>query len=181
MFIEQFNVEPENYDGLDISEKMITKARLKYPSYAFHLGDMADLPFNDEQFHNVVSLFGSISYADPKVFSEVHRVLKPKGKYFLMLYNERYIKRSTYILNRHNLKVHFYSFKDVKYLLPNGYMAVGFNFHGDFFNFLPKRVIKWILQAERKLLGKLFKTKAYFCLVYGEKSLESENYNGKTP
>lgn len=171
--LEHIQVEPANYLGVDISEKMIKKAREKFPQYTFRIGDMAnlDLLYN-EQFDYVVSLYGSVGYANPQVFKEILRLLKPKGRYFLMLCNKRYLKRKSYILNRHGLKVHFYTFSDVKHLLPAKYVAEGFNFHGDFFDFLPKRVIKWILQAERKLLGKLFKTKAFFCLVYGEKLCE---------
>ena len=167
--LEHLDIEPENYVGIDLSENMIKLAQQKFPNYTFKLGDMANLPLDDAQFDNVVSLYGGISYADPKVFGEVLRILKPKGKFFLMLFNRRYVKRKTYILNRHGLKVDFYSFQDVKDQLPHNCTSQGFNFHGDFFNFLPRRVIRWILQAERKLLGKLFKTKAFFCLVYGVK------------
>jgi len=166
--LEHLNVPPESYIGVDVSEKMLEKARCKFPGYTFHLGDMANLPFTNEQFDNVVSLFGSISYADPKVCCEIRHLLKWHGKYFLMFCNERYGKRKAYILNRHSFKVHLYSFNDAKPFLPTEYIAEGFNFHGDTFNFMPKHVIKWILQIERRLLGKLFKTHAFFCLVYGE-------------
>jgi len=167
--LDNLDVDSKDYVGVDISENMIEKARLKHPNCTFHVGDMANLPFNDEQFNNVVCLYGGISYADPKVYSEIMRVLKPQGKYFLMLLNPHYEKRKSYILKDYGFHVSFDSLQDVKDYLPNHYVAVGFNFQGDSFNFLPKRVIRWILRAEMTLLGKLFKTKAFYCLVYGVK------------
>jgi len=133
--LEHLDVKPENYVGIDISENMVNKAMEKFPHHKFYCGDMANLPFKDGKFDNVVSLYGGISYANPKTMQEILRLLKPKGKYFLMFFNSRYSHRKTYILNRHKLPVRFNTVKDVH--LPKNCRKQGFNFHGDIWDFLP--------------------------------------------
>lgn len=81
---------PEKYViGIDISEKMLVRAREKSFSLAkpFTLlkMDVQDLQFPDGYFDTAVSTFVFCSVPEPvKGLRELHRVLKPKGKaYFL--------------------------------------------------------------------------------------------------
>ncbi|NLX90844.1 MAG: demethylmenaquinone methyltransferase [Firmicutes bacterium] len=71
--------------GLDFSEKMLEKAKIKQikshvDNVTFLCGNVRDLPFEDESFHYATICFGlrNVSnYAD--ALKEVRRVLKPGG------------------------------------------------------------------------------------------------------
>lgn len=68
--------------GVDISPRMIAVARARHPEVAFHVGDMASLPFPDSSFAGVVAFY-AIVHLDPKglaaAFAEAQRVLAPGG------------------------------------------------------------------------------------------------------
>ncbi len=75
--------QPGRYVGLDLSDAMLEQARREFPGHSFIRGDMTDLPFADESFDGVVSLFGPMGHLPPqgqlKMIREVHRVLRPGG------------------------------------------------------------------------------------------------------
>jgi len=100
LLLELCHVPAERYVGLDISAGMLARARQKFPGHAFHEGDIQDphpaLPGGSVDV--VVSLFGSPAYCDAqRVASQVFRLLRPGGRYFLMFCGPRYPHRSTYI------------------------------------------------------------------------------------
>lgn len=67
--------------ALDISEAMLSKARLKeIKNVEFRKADAAALPFPDESFGMVVSIT-MLEFVDDleKVLKEIYRVLKPEG------------------------------------------------------------------------------------------------------
>ncbi len=74
---------PCDYTGLDLNERMLEQARRHYPEATFVCGDMTDLPFDDETFAGVVSLFGAMGHLPPagqqRMIGEAHRVLKTDG------------------------------------------------------------------------------------------------------
>lgn len=68
--------------GIDFSGSMIDVAKARYPELSFHEADAEALPFDDESFDAVVSSFVVHHLARPEtVFREVHRVLKPGGRF----------------------------------------------------------------------------------------------------
>lgn len=68
--------------GLDISPKLITLGRSKYPGLELIEGDAEHLPFESESLDGVL-LSGLVHhFPDPRrVAAEVHRVLKPGGRF----------------------------------------------------------------------------------------------------
>ena len=59
-FVEAFQ-RLFQYEGLDISEEMLSLARTKHPGVAFHQGDMADFDLG-QRFDVVACMFSSIGY-----------------------------------------------------------------------------------------------------------------------
>jgi len=103
LMLELCPVDAGHYVGLDVSAKMLSRARGKFPRHAFHQADIqrphAALP--DGGLDVVVSLFGSPAYCDAaRVKAQVWRMLKPGGRFFLMFCGVRYPRRSTYV-SRH--------------------------------------------------------------------------------
>lgn len=66
--------------GIDLSEISIKIAKETYPNYSFFVGDMHDLPFEDESFDFVYSSLAIHYSSNPeKVYKEINRVLKKDG------------------------------------------------------------------------------------------------------
>lgn len=94
------------YHGIDISSEMIKNAIIKHGNEddcIFEVMNMDEICSLDSSSYDIVcSLFGSFSHAMQyeKLIKDIHRVLKPDGRIFLMLYS-RYSLRNirNYILN----------------------------------------------------------------------------------
>lgn len=73
--------------GVDFTEEMVTKARenaekLQAPNVEFRLGDIEDLPIDDETVDVVVSNCVLNLVPDkPRAFAEMRRVLRPGGRF----------------------------------------------------------------------------------------------------
>lgn len=66
--------------GIDLSDEMLKRARLKKPNIRFELGEAESLKFADETFDAVTAGFGARNFEDlQKGLNEFHRVLKPNG------------------------------------------------------------------------------------------------------
>jgi len=82
--------------GLDYSPTMLAlaqnKNRHRKLTIPYVRGDMNRLPFTDDSFSWVLSLFGSFGYHDDnnniRVITEIHRVLKPDGQLLLDIWNK---------------------------------------------------------------------------------------------
>lgn len=89
LLTELIKVAPINYYGVDPSYAMLDKFMEKHDSYRHRVvqddfeHDAVDL----NRFDWVVSLFGSISYVEPKSLS---RIAESSAKYFLMFYRSDY-------------------------------------------------------------------------------------------
>ena len=91
--------------GMDISEKMLDIGKAKVAQrkmdgqIELRLGDAAALPFDDNTFDAVTVAFGVRNFEDlDKGLSEIHRVLKPDGKVFILEFSmpERFPVRQLY-------------------------------------------------------------------------------------
>ncbi len=81
----------DNYYGIELSSGMTTLAKSKFPENNFSVADMHKLPFPDNFFDNIISLYGPISYSliPDELIAEIKRVLKPGGHVALMPYTLR--------------------------------------------------------------------------------------------
>ncbi|KEI70538.1 class I SAM-dependent methyltransferase [Endozoicomonas elysicola] len=103
--ILQQNLESGSlYTVSDISEDMLSMAREKLGSITgvhFDLADACILPYDNEAFDAVVSLFGLMYFDDKQTaLREAHRVLKPNGKLLFSVWDT---------LEKNTLSFHFYN------------------------------------------------------------------------
>jgi len=96
--LELFRDKKINYFGVDISEKLIEKAKEKYGN-KFRVADILSLPFSDNYFDSVWSI--AVLHHIPsrelrlKAVNEARRVLKEGGRLIMTcwnLYQPRYLK-----------------------------------------------------------------------------------------
>ncbi|GAF09240.1 class I SAM-dependent methyltransferase [Paenibacillus pini] len=75
-----------NYNGIDISDSMIEKARSKFKNEEnFIVGDSHSLPYKNDRFDIIINTISFHHYEQPdKVISEMYRVLKPGGRLLLL-------------------------------------------------------------------------------------------------
>ncbi len=87
-FLKSF--QPIEYVGLDISHQMAKIAHQKY-GRAFIVANMHSLPFPDNYFDTLVSMYGPISYslAPQELIQEFARVIRPEGSLIVMPYTKR--------------------------------------------------------------------------------------------
>lgn len=176
--LERMEWAADQYIGVDISKGMLTKAREKFPRHMFKVGDAAGMvAIPTASVDLVVSTYGSLSYV-PQIgaaLSEVHRTLRPGGRFFLMLFGPRYAHRETHICEKHKLPVQFHmlpayimraladgtGFRNVKiegfHALPDAMLASG-----------TREGIRTILAAER-LVTKYLPDLCYFHIITGAK------------
>jgi SAM-dependent methyltransferase len=71
--------------GLDASENLLSIARERVPQGDFRVGELEDLPFDDDTF-DLVTGFNSFQYAGNPVAAlrEAHRITKPGGHVVVM-------------------------------------------------------------------------------------------------
>jgi len=71
--------------GVDISEKMLEMARLKLPNAEFIKASAIALPFASSSFDLVITASAFHYFDCPDLaLTEIHRVLKPKGRLIIM-------------------------------------------------------------------------------------------------
>lgn len=87
-FVARYETGPEGkVIGIDFTEPMITKARqnadkLDFNNVEFRYGDIEEMPVSDNTADVIVSnCVLNLVPNKPKVFSEIHRVLKPGGHF----------------------------------------------------------------------------------------------------
>jgi ubiquinone/menaquinone biosynthesis C-methylase UbiE len=108
--------------GIDTSQPMIKKAKIKYPDIDFRVGDACDLNFTDEAFNYVLFSFNGIDDIHPKekrirALREINRVLKVKGLFVFSAHNS-WSKESWSTLRSMLISKNLTSWSDLlKYLL----------------------------------------------------------------
>lgn len=107
LFVEKYIQNGGCGTGLDISEKMVAKARRRCPGCEFMVGTGENLPFNDGSF-NAVSSVLVFSYVKNPVamLSEVYRVLTPGGSVALCTLGKKLITRGIPSLYKLGEKIH---------------------------------------------------------------------------
>jgi len=81
--------------GLDLSPKMLQKARKAnkfHPRLIFIQGNANKLPFAENQFDAVFNTISFLHYPQPElVLTQIYRILKPNGKFYLADYTNKII------------------------------------------------------------------------------------------
>jgi len=79
--------------GIDISKRLIEIANKEAPESEFTIGNAEELPYKDKEFDIVMSalMLGHIEDWN-KIFSEIKRVLKPKGIFVFSITNPIVLK-----------------------------------------------------------------------------------------
>jgi len=92
--------------GIDISSRMIKKARDNVINGAFFLSNMENLPFKDGTFDKIVAVYSFI-YSENKhlAFEEISRVLKDGG--IFIVYDPNKLSPRTCIRTLQNIKSRF--------------------------------------------------------------------------
>ncbi len=83
--------------GIDHNEEIIEAAQKKYPNLDFIVADATQTNFPDVSFDVVFSLhmFTEMDKENIKIiFKEVHRILRPKGRFIFNISSYRYHKTS---------------------------------------------------------------------------------------
>lgn len=174
--LSHIGISSERYTGLDISERMIEISTEKFPNHKFIRGTMSKMPFDNECFDSVLSLFGSLSYSlnHSKTVKEINRVLKPKGKFFIMAYGLKYQNRKSYILNKFNIDspARFFKrkelialFKDFDNVKIFGMTMLSEELSKQF----PYSISKAYHFVESNILGSIIPDKFYFLIITGNK------------
>jgi ubiquinone/menaquinone biosynthesis C-methylase UbiE len=99
IFSDMANGKGAEVTGIDASDKLIEEAKLRNPNISFQVGEMEELPFEDELF-DIVCGFNSFQYAAnvKNALSEAKRVLKPGGKIVAMIWgNKEDCEAATYL------------------------------------------------------------------------------------
>ncbi|MBU1148594.1 class I SAM-dependent methyltransferase [Patescibacteria group bacterium] len=86
--LQELDIE---YQGVDISSKLIDKAKNKYPEAKFEVGDILSLPFADQQFDVLLSIATLHHVPSSKyrkqVIEDFARVIKPGGYLMVTVWN----------------------------------------------------------------------------------------------
>jgi len=101
LFLEYHN--PDKYLGIDISENMLKKIKLKYPNRQTIRTSFED--FYGKTFDTVIALYGTASYIKPEALDKIEYLLNPGGKVFLMFYKKGYYPE-TYV--KTGINIDFY-------------------------------------------------------------------------
>jgi ubiquinone/menaquinone biosynthesis C-methylase UbiE len=109
-----------NFIGIDMSEGMITKAKenaAEYKNVSFYKASSEELPLENNYFDVIICTMSFHHYLNPgKALSEAHRVLKPKGRiYILDGTTDDFITRWIDSLARKIEKIHVKQYSTAEY------------------------------------------------------------------
>lgn len=103
LLLDLANIPPDGYLGIDISHRMVERARKKHPDYTFKVMDLGDLArvSPDRRFNTIAALYGPLSYMEHLALDarRMHAFLRPGGRLVAMGYSRRHARRRSAIEN----------------------------------------------------------------------------------
>lgn len=178
LFLDYIPKDKSQYYGIDISSNMLNKMKEKHPGANAVKMNITDIVknFRMNSFDSVISLFGSLAYIEDtgEAIDGIYNLLKPGGKFFLMVPTEKYITRRNFIGNKFNSDIKLSTYTSdcaKKYFSKFSQTKIkGFNL---FAEFLPEKLTvnfcKSYLKFEQTILGRLFPYRHYYLLISGIK------------
>lgn len=162
-------VAPERYLGIDVSRGMLERARAKYPGATFKLADMVCVPVPDASVDSVISLFGSLSYVHKPIWvvTEINRILRPGGQFFIMAYGMGHIHKRGYCLFQRNVGRMLYTPEAIRDLFSwqfENVEARAFSFR-TLPGIISPRVYRWL----ERVLARFLPQEASFVIITGSK------------
>ena len=128
------NLINKGYDviGIDYSEKLIKRAKEKYPKIDFRVMDACDLNFEDNLFDIVFFSNNGLDYAYPykrriKAIKEAKRILK-KGGVFIYSSHKRFYIKFPVIRKYPFIRIHYLLFILSNIFFFNNYTYEHYNF-----------------------------------------------------
>ena len=167
--------QPLGYVGTDISPGMIARAREKFPDYNLTVMDMASLDFGGETFDIVISTFGSFSYClrPERAVAEILRVLRLGGRFFVMVYGERYAHRESYIAKDEYLPQIRYTVARLRSVFAGARGLTVFGVSSKRMEWLSGKVsqsaLNFLMWAERQTVGRIYPEQCYWLVAEGRK------------
>ncbi len=95
-YLKKLGVSKEHYKGIDISEELIREARKTYPEYSFQVGNVLNLPYENDSFDVVLS--SAVLHHIPTwalrshMIREALRVTKTGGVVIFLVWNAFHFK-----------------------------------------------------------------------------------------
>lgn len=95
-YLQDIGVTPNQYTGIDISERLIHHAKEAYPNFRFETGNVTALPYQDNYFD--VAISSAVLHHIPsealriQTLKESYRVTKPGGYIIYYVWNAFYFK-----------------------------------------------------------------------------------------
>lgn len=118
----------EKYTGIDYSENLVQKAKLKYSDLDLRCMNAADLSeFDNNRFDFVNFSFNGLDYATlndrMKILSEIYRVLKPGAVFFFSTHNRNAFNfnKAPWFNRKNSLWINIKTFLKLLPFLPRHY------------------------------------------------------------
>lgn len=89
LLLENIDIPPENYVGVDTAEKLVAVSEEKFPKHMFFNLDFDQCEMNGK-FDSIVCLYGAFSYLNPDSYDKIISSLNEGGYALVMMYAPNY-------------------------------------------------------------------------------------------
>ncbi len=170
--LELFQLAPDEYEGIDISGRMLAVAKAKFPEHCFNLLDMERLN-GAHRADTVLSLF-SLNYSlSPEcVMAGIWRALRPGGQVAILAYGPHHPRRpGMYLLQERGIEAPrlMLTARELRALCSRWFVDVtirGFNIVLDTLPAGLARLLPgWLFALEARTLGQLAPDAGTYLLV----------------
>ena len=97
-FIKEKNRNIKSFIGIDLSDKLIERAKKRFPEQEWQVADCHTLPFEDNSFDVVTALEIMEHIEEPKkMLSEMMRVTRQNGSVIITTPNNNFVKDAAHV------------------------------------------------------------------------------------
>ncbi|MBE2227434.1 MAG: class I SAM-dependent methyltransferase [Ignavibacteria bacterium] len=150
LFLDYIKKHPDDYFGIDNHSNMLMVMKRKHPNVNLMKLQTEDIgkELKENKYDNIISLFEGFSCVNnlSETFEGIHRVLKPSGKFFIMIRIKGSNRRRCFIeVNDNKPEVNGFLYNELKRFRKTE--VIGFNLFAE----------KLPLSFPKNLFTKLFK------------------------